>query len=88
MAYRKITVDGKVYEYSIGKSHTKIKGIGVFKNEDIGKRFTIEDHQYCDCCGESLEDLYGIPPNVRTEVAVRPYDIMKKIHVPTPRRYI
>lgn len=36
MSYRKITVDGTVHEYTIGKTHTKIKGIGVFKNSDIG----------------------------------------------------
>lgn len=36
MSYRKIIVDGKQYEYSIGKTHTKIKGMEVYKNSDIG----------------------------------------------------
>ena len=37
MGYRKITVDGKQYEYIIGKTHTKVKGMKkVFENEKIG----------------------------------------------------
>jgi hypothetical protein len=37
MSYRKISVNGKVYEYSIGRTHTKIKGLGAFKNEEVGQ---------------------------------------------------
>lgn len=36
MTYRTITVSGVDYEYVIGKSCTKIKGFGVFQNNDIG----------------------------------------------------
>lgn len=36
MSYRKIIVDGKTYEYSIGKTHTKVKGMPVYKNSEIG----------------------------------------------------
>lgn len=36
MAYRKIEVDGKSYEYSIGKTHTKVRHVGVWKNEEVG----------------------------------------------------
>lgn len=36
MSYRKITVDNKQYEYTVGKTYTKIKGVGVFHNSDIG----------------------------------------------------
>lgn len=36
MSYRKITVNDKQYEYVVGKQFTKIKNIGLFKNEDIG----------------------------------------------------
>ena len=36
MAYRKIEVKGIKYEYVIGRSNTKIKGIGVFDNAKIG----------------------------------------------------
>lgn len=36
MSYRKITVDGKQYEYVIGASHLKIKAFGLFKVSDVG----------------------------------------------------
>lgn len=51
MAYRKITVNDKVYEYVIGKTNTKIKNVGIFVNEQIQTWF---DHSpVCDC-GEGL----------------------------------
>ena len=82
MSYRKITVDGKVYEYTIGKTHTKIKGIGVWKNEDVGHNVTLNN--YCECCGESYETLYpGKSGNTFERMRVRPHDIMKKIRIPT-----
>lgn len=37
MTYRTIEVNNKTYEYVIGKTHTKIKGVGHFLNETIGK---------------------------------------------------
>jgi hypothetical protein len=37
MTYRTIEVNNKVYEYTIGKTHTKIKNVGVFLNETIGE---------------------------------------------------
>lgn len=40
MSYRKIEVDGQVFEYSIGKTHTKIRHVGAFKNEHVGKEQT------------------------------------------------
>lgn len=36
MTYRTIEVDGKKYEYVIGKHNTKIKRFGVYHNSDIG----------------------------------------------------
>ncbi len=36
MSYRKITVDDKQYEYVIGKTHTKIKGLGLYPNIELG----------------------------------------------------
>lgn len=36
MSYRKITVNDKRYEYVIGKTHTKIKDVGLFKNSEVG----------------------------------------------------
>lgn len=38
MSYRKVTVNGKVYEYVIGKVFVKIKDFGLFKVADVGNR--------------------------------------------------
>jgi uncharacterized hydantoinase/oxoprolinase family protein len=66
MSYRKIEVNGKDYEYVIGKTSIKIKGIGVFpidENSDkVGAR--------CECCGE----YYG-----ETKTAVTPKHIKELI---------
>jgi hypothetical protein len=74
--YRKIVVDGKQYEYVIGKSHTKIKGVGVFPNLDVGPILAIE--RYCECCGTPMSELY---PNNTPEMAITitPKDIAAKI---------
>lgn len=40
--YRKINVDGYNYEYVIGKSDTKIKGVGLYRNSDIGDSYDDE----------------------------------------------
>lgn len=84
MSYRKITVDGKVYEYTVGKTHTKIRGIGVWKNEEIGNNHTTWTDPICECCGESFSSLYGQAPTSRTAIAVKPHDIMKKVRILTP----
>lgn len=36
MSYRKITVNGKQYEFVVGKVNTKIKNVGVYENSKIG----------------------------------------------------
>lgn len=36
MSYRKITVDGTEYQYTIGKACVKVRGLGVWDKEDIG----------------------------------------------------
>jgi len=41
MSYRKIIVDDVEYEYIVGKTHVKIKGIGYWPKEEIGR--TIDD---------------------------------------------
>lgn len=42
MSYRKIEVNDKIYEYVVGKVNTKIKGVGVFDNEEIAGRVNPE----------------------------------------------
>lgn len=43
MSYRKLEVDGQVFEYSIGKTHTKIRHVGAFKNNEVG--YVISDRE-------------------------------------------
>ena len=64
MSYRKITVNGQQYEYVVGKKNTKIKDIGVFDNEIIGESFDV----ICECCGESMNQLYNRTDLVATGV--------------------
>lgn len=76
MAYKKITVGGTVYEYAIGRSHVKIKGVGVALKADIGTRVAA----VCECCGTSLVELYGEHwSHYYNHAAVRPSDIRKHI---------
>lgn len=43
MSYRKIEVDGKEYEYVVGKSNVKVKGVGVWGKHEIG--YVIDDRE-------------------------------------------
>jgi hypothetical protein len=45
MSYRKISVDGTEYEYVIGKSNLKIKGIGVWPKSTVGVAHVNEDSE-------------------------------------------
>jgi hypothetical protein len=36
MSYRKIVVSGNAYEYVIGKTHVKVKGVGLFLKSEWG----------------------------------------------------
>lgn len=74
--YRNITVNGKNYKYTVGKSHTKIVGVGVFLNSEIGELREIDEQ--CECCGESLSSLYPDYVN-RKHLTVTPKHISKKI---------
>ena len=54
MSYRKITVDDKPYQYVIGKTHVKIKGVGAWPKEEVGAIVTIDCG--CDCGCYSTEE--------------------------------
>lgn len=56
MAYRKIEVDGKEYEYTIGKSFLKIKGVGTYPIHEVG-----------DCLDASM-DVYQVTPSIVKKV--------------------
>ena len=36
MSYRKITVDNVEYEYVVGKTHVKVKGVGSWQKSEVG----------------------------------------------------
>jgi hypothetical protein len=74
--YRKITVNGTVYEYVIGKTHTKVKGVGAWPNTELGHMIIIPD--YCECCGESMSELYSSHVD-RKAIAVKPMNVAWKI---------
>ena len=61
MSYRKITVKDKEYKYVTGKTHTKVVGIGVAKNTDIGtyfwKAFSPCGDKQCSC--DPYEEYLG-----------------------------
>ena len=68
MAYRKIEVDNKEYEYVIGKTYFKIKNIGVFKISEWGIGF---DHIINDpeatpigAFGELTEMRFRVTPAI------------------------
>lgn len=77
MSYRKITVDGKEYEYTVGRSHVKIKGVGVWPKEEVGDNVA----KNCECCGEPLDILYSEEKLTELDypVRVRPSNIAEKI---------
>lgn len=67
MSYRKLTVEGQAFEYSIGKTHTKIRYVGAFKNEDVGQKY---QNGVCHCGYRGCD--YAIPLNLQ----VHPRDII------------
>jgi len=55
MAYRKIEVLGTTYEYIVGKTHLKIKGLGAWWNSEVGKNMG--------------DDVYSVTPaHVREKI--------------------
>jgi hypothetical protein len=43
MSYRKLEVDGKDYEYVVGKRYVKVKGVGSWPNAQVGR--VIDDYE-------------------------------------------
>jgi hypothetical protein len=64
MSYRKIELDGAVFEYSIGRTHTKIRGVGAYLNTQVG---SIAQRCRCGSSG-CFEDTYDV-------IQVRPIDL-------------
>ncbi len=60
MSYRKIVVSGVIHEYVIGKSHTKIKHVGTFRNDQIG---VVGKY---DCLNN--ENIYSVTPEIVKQI--------------------
>lgn len=75
MSYRKIEVDGHMFEYSIGKTHTKIRGVGAYPNGEVG---SIQMSDYCSCGSRAGNCDLGATMTLQ----VRPSDLAQfiKIH--------
>lgn len=76
MTYRKIEVNGKVYEYTVGKTHVKIKGMQAITKDKIGN--LIEKPV---CCGyyHACYSEYRYP-KVMSVMLVKPADIKHYIN--------
>lgn len=73
MSYRKITVDNKEYEYVVGKTHIKVKGLGVWLKEEVG-------HLEEDNSENPIDGVYGGElSDTDFVVRVHPSDIAAKI---------
>lgn len=69
MSYRKLNVKGIDFEYVIGKSHVKVKGIGAWPKEEVGERY------WHDCgCGEGFDC-----PDSFEQIQVKPRHVANKI---------
>jgi hypothetical protein len=65
MSYRKLEVEGQVFEYSVGRTHTKIRGIGAYLNTNVGSI----SQSKCSCGSSGcFEDTYDV-------IRVKPSDI-------------
>jgi hypothetical protein len=63
MAYREIDVDGKKYEYVIGRKNVKIKDIGIFLVAEIGAIINVEGTGWAQD-----EKKVAVTPAIITEV--------------------
>lgn len=77
MTYRKLELDGTRYEYVVGRTHVKVKGVGVWPKAELETEETRSEICHCGC-GETLTALYG---NNYTRVVrmVKPNAIANKI---------
>jgi hypothetical protein len=62
MAYRKISVDGTPYEYVVGRTHVKIRGVGAIPKEVVGvidERYGVTEVQPSHVSAYILEHVRG-----------------------------
>jgi hypothetical protein len=60
MSYRNIEVNGETYQFTVGKTHTKIRGFCAVLNENIGTKVEVP---YTDGYGRDAVDIiYEVRP--------------------------
>lgn len=55
MSYRKLEVNGTTFEYSIGRTHTKIRHVGAYENTKIGNYRTKSEYDWWDTEAASFQ---------------------------------
>jgi hypothetical protein len=76
MTYRKIDVNGTTYEYTVGRTHIKVRGLGALPKH--GNVTMIPLH--CECCYEPLATLYPNRPINETHApSVQPHNVRELI---------
>lgn len=73
MAYRKIEVFGKMWEYVIGQKHVKVRGLGAFPVSEVGKE-RLSNTPVEGSFGETYGSIYG-----ETKFITLPDDVRKLI---------
>jgi len=71
MSYRKITVNGVEHQYTVGKTHVKVRGMQAVPKKDVG---SLHD-AVCECCGEPAYLMYGDPREYHQVLRVLPSDV-------------
>jgi hypothetical protein len=87
MSYRKLEVEGEEYEYVIGRSYVKVKGVGAWPKEEVGEMtiryygdgfiYDDEDVVYSKSELDALAKSKGYIP--QAEMRVRPGNVADKI---------
>lgn len=71
MGYRKVHVNDKEYEYTIGKKFVKIKGVGSWPKKELAKIETFMDWNWMN---PELSEEFQL-----TSSNITPADIIRKI---------
>ena len=66
MAYRKINVDGAIYEYVVGKQYVKVKNVGIWPRDQVGIEV------------ERKLNRYAVTPEIVTEL-IRGMNLIRKL---------
>lgn len=83
MSRRQITVNGKEYKYSIGKTHVKIDGVGSFLKSEIGELIPGREGSWCGFGYDHCPHCYEKIEYKESDYRVTPKDVARKIKIYT-----